>query len=101
MTPVGTWKSGAVAGVAALLHLALMYTVLTRGFPDGHLTAYERASHLPRLVLGGLGMASSLVLWFRPGAWGLVWVVVCWVVQFLAVPFWFLTVLGLEDGQGG
>jgi len=99
-----------VVGTVALVASALVaYAVDQQGFPDGHLTTYGRASRLPRLVLGGLTAVASVALltlaWRRHTstsvAVAMMVLAVLVALQWLGVPYWFLGVQGLDDGQGG
>ncbi len=99
-----------VVGTVALVASALVvYAVGQQGFPDGHLTTYERASRLPRQVLGGLTAVASvavLTLAWRGRtsprlAVALTVLAVLVALQWMGVPYWFLDVQGLENGQGG
>lgn len=83
------------------------------GFPDGHLTDYDKAADTPLTVLGyvdaGCGLL-FLLLAFAPitvrrRAIGLVVVLVAFVlaaaVSQFGVPWYLGTHLGLDNGIGG
>ncbi len=58
------------AGVAAVVAAVLAWSVLQEGFPDGHLTTYQRVSRFPRLGVHVTALMGSvwLVLRARPSA---------------------------------
>jgi hypothetical protein len=83
------------------------------GFPDGHLTDYEKAVDVPKHILMwvevGLAAIFLVLAFFRFGARAravgllgaltvLVFVV---VVQLVGVPWYFGSHLGLDNGIGG
>lgn len=103
-----------IAAVAALgLHVLASWDLYLTGFPDGHLTDYDKAVDAPKRILmwAELGFVPLfLVLAFSPigtrargigflaamSAFGLVA-----LVQLLGVPWYFGTHLGLDNGIGG
>lgn len=103
-----------IAAVAALgLHVLASWDLYLTGFPDGHLTDYDKAVDAPKRILmwAELGfVALFLVLAFSPigprvrgigllaALTALVLVV---VVQLFGVPWYFGTHLGLDNGIGG
>ena len=103
-----------VAAVASLLssYLASWDLYLT-GFPDGHLTDYDKAVDVPERVLmwAELGLVPlCLVLAFSPigirkRAVGLLVALTVLglvvVVQLVGVPWYFGSHLGLDNGIGG
>ena len=103
-----------VCAVAALyLACKAAWDVYLIGFPDSHLTDYDKASEMPRRILmwGQYGFVLLfLVLAFAPistrarGAGLLVAVlalVLVTMVQLIGIPWYFLTHLGLDNGIGG
>jgi len=103
-----------VAAIAALLlgYLASWDLYLT-GFPDGHLTDYDKAVDVPKRILMWVEFGFAplfLVLAFSPigtrkRAVGLlaalIVLVLVVVVQLVGVPWYFGTHLGLDNGIGG
>ncbi|HEX4423345.1 MAG TPA: hypothetical protein VH165_35800 [Kofleriaceae bacterium] len=101
-----------LAGVAAVAAWLLYETITTAGFPDGYLTAYDKASRLPWTVCawGSLAVAAWSVYLggFAPSA-GLkkrtllsAALYVCLLsVALYAIPYYFIDHLGLDHGQGG
>jgi hypothetical protein len=103
-----------VAAIGALLlgYLAAGDLYLT-GFPDGHLTDYDKAVDAPKRILmwTEFGFVPLfLVLAFSPigtrkGAVGLlvalILMVLVVVLQLVGVPWYFGTHLGLDNGIGG
>jgi hypothetical protein len=103
-----------VAAIAALLlgYLASWDLYLT-GFPDGHLTDYDKAVDVPKRILMWVEFGFVplfLVLAFSPigtrkRAVGLLAALVVLalvvVVQLVGVPWYFGTHLGLDNGIGG
>ena len=103
--------------VGAIAALGLAFTTLMEvsmyGFPDGHVTDYEKAVDTPLAILAwveaGFGFI-FLALAFTPigtraRAVGLLvgliaFVVVAMVTQ-VGVPWYFATHLGLDSGVGG
>ena len=104
----------AVSAVAAFL-LAVMAAndLYFVGFPDSHLTDYDRAAETPRRVL--MWAQWGLVLFFLSLAVapirstvrtialfaGLVGLIAVAVVQWVGIPWYFITHLGLDNGVGG
>jgi hypothetical protein len=83
------------------------------GFPDGHLTDYDKAAEAPKRILTWVELGFVplfLVLAFSPigtRARGigllaaLIALVLIAVVQLVGVPWYFGTNLGLDNGIGG
>ena len=104
----------AASAVAAFL-LAVMAAndLYFAGFPDSHLTEYDRAAETPKRVL--MWVQSGFVLLFLVLALapirstvrtigvvaGLVALVGVGVVQWVGIPWYFITHLGLDNGTGG
>lgn len=99
----------------ALAALALgsvtLYEVSTFGFPDGHITEYQRAASLPLTMLSCLlVLGASLFLFFSLRRGKRVGVVVSLifaalvllaVTVLLGIPWYFGSYPGLENGAGG
>ncbi len=104
----------AVAAIAALLlgYLASWDLYLT-GFPDGHVTDYDKAVDVPKRILMWVEFGFVplfLVLAFSPigtrkRAVGLlaalIVLVLVVVLQLVGVPWYFGSHLGLDNGIGG
>ena len=103
-----------IAAVAALgLHVLASWDLYLTGFPDGHLTDYDKAAEAPKRILTWVELGFVplfLVLAFSPigtrkRAVGLlaalVVLVLVVVVQLVGVPWYFGTHLGLDNGIGG
>ena len=103
-----------IAAVAALgLHVLASWDLYLTGFPDGHLTDYDKAVDAPKRILmwAELGFVPLfLVLAFSPigirargigflAAMSALGLVV--LVQLIGVPWYFGTHLGLDNGIGG
>lgn len=83
------------------------------GFPDGHLTEYERASRLPRAVLLGASLLLGLYclrmavanIGMKARLIRIIYVVLALIVLLavaeLLMPWYFVAHLGLDDGRGG
>jgi hypothetical protein len=107
-------ERGVVCAVAALglASLASMDMYLT-GFPDSHLTDYDKAAEAPERVLVWVEwgfVALFLVLAFSPigtrartigSLVALVALVLVAMVQWIGIPWYFMTHLGLDNGIGG
>ncbi|WP_179468441.1 hypothetical protein [Mycolicibacterium vinylchloridicum] len=104
----------AICAVAAMLLAVIAWNDLYfAGFPDSHLTAYDKAADVPKRVLawgewGFVLLFLLLAVWpitLRSRAIGLIVCVVALAVvaavQWLGVPWYFLTHLGLDNGIGG
>jgi hypothetical protein len=103
-----------VCAVAALglAFVASMDLSLT-GFPDSHFTEYDKAADAPKRALMWIEWAFVLlflVLAFVPigtrarvigSLAGLVALVVVVIVQWVGIPWYFITHLGLDNGIGG
>lgn len=95
-----------------LIFLASVDIYLT-GFPDSHLTDYDKAADAPKRIL--VGVEWGLVLLFaalavlpisvRARAVGsvsaLLALVVVALLQWIGIPWYFLNHLGLDNGIGG
>ena len=103
-----------VAALAALgLTLLAAWGLYLTGFPDSHLTDYDKAVETPKRILMWVEFGFVplfLVLAFSPigtrmRAIGLLAastaVVLVAGVQLLGVPWYFITHLGLDNGIGG
>ena len=103
-----------IAAVAALgLHGLASWDLYLTGFPDGHLTDYDKAVDAPKRILmwAELGFVPLfLVLAFSPIGTrkravgllaGLTALVLVVVVQLVGVPWYFGNHLGLDNGIGG
>jgi len=103
-----------IAAVAALgLHVLASWDLYLTGFPDGHLTDYDKAVDAPKRILmwAELGFVPLfLVLAFSPigtrargigflAAMSALTLVA--LVQLLGVPWYFGTHLGFDNGIGG
>jgi hypothetical protein len=103
-----------IAAVAALgLHVLASWDLYLTGFPDGHLTDYDKAVDAPKRILmwAELGLVPLfLVLAFSPigtrargvgflAAMSALVLVV--LVQLVGLPWYFGTHLGLDNGIGG
>jgi hypothetical protein len=104
----------AVCALAAVL-LALMAgsDLYFTGFPDSHLTDYDKAAELPKRVLmwGEWGL---VLLFLFLAVWplsarartvgmivGTVGLVTVAAAQWVGIPWYFITHLGLDNGIGG
>ena len=103
--------------VCAIAALGLAFTtsmdVSMAGFPDGHVTDYEKAVDAPLMILAWMAAGFSflfLVLAFSPiGARArtvgllvaLIAFVLVGIVAQVGVPWYFGTHLGLDNGIGG
>jgi hypothetical protein len=103
-----------IAAVAALgLHVLASWDLYLTGFPDGHLTDYDKAVEAPKRILMWVELGFVplfLVLAFSPigtRARGigllaaLTALILVVVVQLVGVPWYFGTRLGLDNGIGG
>jgi hypothetical protein len=103
-----------IAAIAALgLHVLASWDLYLTGFPDGHLTDYDKAAEAPKQILmwAELGFVPLfLVLAFSPIGTrargvgllaGLIVLVLVVVVQLVCVPWYFGSHLGLDNGNGG
>lgn len=113
MRPFGTIVSLLGAAAAIWLAFTTSMAVAMAGFPDGHLTDYGAAVDTPLQVVTWVAVGFAILflgLTFSPirsrsGAIGLPVAVLAFVaVAFIAkvaVPWYYGTHLGLEDGAGG
>lgn len=101
----------------ALLSFATGFYIIMElyyaGFPDGHLTEYERATALPlKLLAGGFGFAGlyASFLSFRKRArksrlagllLAALLIVALVLIMTAVVPWYYGTHLGLDTGHGG
>jgi hypothetical protein len=103
-----------VAAIAALgLHVLASWDLYLTGFPDGHLTDYDKAADAPKRILTWVELGFVplfLVLAFSPIGTrkravgllaGLTALVLVVVVQLVGVPWYFGSHLGLDNGIGG
>jgi uncharacterized membrane protein len=111
---VGAVVACVVCGLAALLLAFVTFNqAAMAGFPDSHLTDYDKATGTPLTVLSyvdaGCGLL-FLILAFAPikarrRAIGLLVVVIAFVLAAAAsrfgIPWYFRTHLGLDNGIGG
>lgn len=101
------------AVAAALLAAAAGNDLYFTGFPDSHLTDYDKAAELPKRILmwGEWAFALFFVVL---AAWpinprnrvvglivGFVALVVVAVIQWVGIPWYFITHRGLDNGIGG
>ncbi len=102
-----------IAAASWALAAALAADGAMTGFPDGHRTAYERASATPLMILAAAfaatgGFAALLALHRPPihrtsGRLAATAAVVgaLFLVAYLGVPWYFRGLLGLDHGGGG
>ena len=103
-----------VCAIAALLLAFLTFSqVALAGFPDSHLTDFDKAADTPLTVLSDVDAGCGLlflILAFAPitarrRAIGLLVVVIAFVVSAavsqVGIPWYFGTHLGLDNGIGG
>jgi hypothetical protein len=103
-----------VAAIAALwLTLLAVWDIYLTGFPDGHLTDYDKAVDSPKRILMWVEIGFVplfLVLAFAPigtrargvGVLGaLTALVLVVVVQLVGLPWYFGSHLSLDNGIGG
>jgi hypothetical protein len=103
-----------VGAIAALgLTLLAVWDLYLTGFPDGHLTDYDKAVDMPKRILMWVEIGFVplfLVLAFCPistraRATGLLAALtalaVVVLVQLVGLPWYFITHLGLDNGIGG
>jgi hypothetical protein len=104
-----------VVGAVAALWLTLLagWDLSLTGFPDGHLTDYDKAVDTPKRILMWVefGFAPLFVvlalspICTRARAVGLLAaltaLVLVVVVQMVGLPWYFITHLGLDNGIGG
>jgi len=98
---------------AALLALMAGSDLYFTGFPDSHLTDFDKAAELPKRVLmwGEWGFVVLFLLLasvpmragVRTGALiaGVIALVVVALVQWVGIPWYFIDHLGLDNGIGG
>ena len=112
---VGVVRVGCVLCAVAALVLAIVAgnDLYFTGFPDSHLTDYDIAAETPKRVLMWVEwgfVAVFLLLAFAPvrgGAGpvglvgGIVGVFALAPVQWVGIPWYFITHLGLDNGIGG
>jgi hypothetical protein len=108
-------RGACIVGAIAALGLTIQasWDLYLTGFPDGHLTDYDKAVNAPKRVLMWVEFAFApvfLLLAFsrigeRARAIGFVAaltaLVVVGVVQLVGLPWYFITHLGLDNGIGG
>jgi hypothetical protein len=100
------------AAALGLASLASMDMYLT-GFPDSHITDYDKAADAPKRILVWVEwgfVVLFLVLAFSPigtrartigSLVTLVALVLVAMVQWIGIPWYFITHLGLDNGIGG
>ncbi len=79
------------------------------GYPDGHVTAYQKAASGELTVLASAnllaGLCFLLLAWYRGRPWqvalAVVTVLILAALTYGAVPWYFITHLRLENGGGG
>lgn len=108
-------KVACVAGAIVALGLAYLaiWDLYLTGFPDSHLTDYDKAVETPKRVLMWVEVAFAplfLVLAFSPigtqaravGLFAaLTALVLVVIVQLVGLPWYFVTHLHLDNGIGG
>jgi hypothetical protein len=99
-------------GAFGLVWLASMDIYLT-GFPDSHLTDYDKAAEAPKRILVWVEwgfvplflVLALLPIGTRRRAVGsvvaLIALVVIAIVQWIGIPWYFISHLGLDNGIGG
>ena len=104
---------GAFAIVALAASVDTFRELHNLGFPDGHLTEYERGIRTPLFILAGcqlcafllftsLGIASQRFEFGGKMQKGVLSIFLFSLIcQHLLIPWYFLTYLRLENGQGG
>jgi hypothetical protein len=111
----GVARIGCIVCAVGALYLAFLTIneVALAGFPDGHVTDYDKAAHAPLSVISYLEAAFGLLFLLlaavpmkaRRRAAGLliclVALVLVAVVALVGVPWYFGTHLGLDSGIGG
>lgn len=112
-SPMATSASLILAFLTIAGSLLGFFELSSLGFPDGHLTEYERASRLPWAVLLGAGLLLGLyclrLAIANPGMKARLIRIICVVLSLivllavaeLLMPWYFLAHLGLDDGRGG
>lgn len=112
---VGVVRVGCVLCAVAALLLAIVAgnDLYFTGFPDSHLTDYDIAAETPKRVLMWVEwafVAVFLLLAFAPVSAGvrtvgllagIVAVIAVAAVQWVGIPWYFITHLGLDNGIGG
>jgi hypothetical protein len=105
--------SGVCAIAAVVLALSAGSDLYFAGFPDSHLTDYDVAAEMPKRVLMWGEWGFVLVFLFLAVApvgararsiglaVGLIALVVVAIVQWVGIPWYFITHLGLDNGIGG
>jgi cell division protein FtsW (lipid II flippase) len=103
-----------LCAIAALGLVFVAYTdIYLTGFPDSHSTDYDKAADAPKRVLVWVEwgfVALFLALAFVPigtraraigSLVALVALVLVAIVQWIGIPWYFITHLGLDNGIGG
>jgi cell division protein FtsW (lipid II flippase) len=103
-----------IAAIAALgLHVLASWDLYLTGFPDGHLTDYDKAAEAPKRILMWVELGFVplfLVLAFSPigtraravgPVVALIVLALVVVVQLVGVPWYLGRHLGLDNGIGG
>ena len=103
---------GCALAALGLVYFASMDIYLT-GFPDSHFTDYDKAADAPKRILVGVEwgfVLLFLVLAFLPistraraagSLVALVTLALIATVQWIGIPWYFITHLGLDNGVGG
>jgi hypothetical protein len=107
------WRMGLLVMSSVMLCVTVWvwYGLQSMGFPDGHVTAFERAIRTPHQLLCGASVLLSLVGlgWGMLGKkisvqslllLGLGYTLLC-VVPYLGSMYYYRHVLKLEHGEGG
>jgi hypothetical protein len=101
------------AGAALLLAVIAGNDLYFAGFPDSHLTDYDKAAEAPKQVLmwvecglavGFLLLVASRITAKTRLAWllaGLVAVALIAIIQWVGLPWYFIDHQGLDNGVGG
>jgi cell division protein FtsW (lipid II flippase) len=118
-TPDSLFVSRALSVVSVILGLLAVsiaglgfWSLSNAGFPDGHVTEYEKATHLLRTILLWMNLALGLYLFrlaipyppTRTRAARIVYVISALLLVLACVeivmPWYFVSHLGLDNGGG-
>ena len=102
----------AAALIVFLFTYVLYYEIAMAGFPDGHLTDYDRAVKLPFTICNWINVVFGLYLLYlgfiakaeRPGRKVLITVllfILFNVITLYGMAYYYKDYLGLDHGQGG
>jgi cell division protein FtsW (lipid II flippase) len=108
-------RVGSLACAIAALGLVMLasWDIYLTGFPDSHLTDYDKAADAPKRILVWVEWGfvvlflalASLPIGARKRTVGslvaLVALVLVAIVQWFGIPWYFITHLGLDNGIGG